>query len=435
MQSINNFIDNLIPHRFKLTYELKTKAQGVVISQIIIGLLLFIIGLFLWIVDKEISVLILNIGMGIVLLASIFILDFFDKLESYVGLLLSIGYIVITIFVLIFGGIYDESPFWYAILLTLSITYTTLRQSLFWIVYIFIFLGALFYLQTHGLDLTYVAPSEAKQATTLISFFTLLIVSTYSYTRINVKETSFHLEIIDKHKRLLKERDDLMSIVAHDMKSPSLRIEGLISIFDKSNLTEDQKHILSMLNNTAIENQQLIHDLIEATRFQSNLDLKMIHVNDVIIDLQDGYLPLSNKKNIRLITYGLSKKIDIESSPHHLKRILDNLLSNAIKFSPLESRVEITCVQNKLKTSISIKDQGPGFSKEDEAEMFKMFQKLSAQPTGGETSSGLGLSIVKNLSELLKGEIKYVTQVGIGSTFTLVLPNKFPQADAASSTI
>ena len=59
--------------------------------------------------------------------------------------------------------------------------------------------------------------------------------------------------------------------------------------------------------------------------------------------------------------------------------------------------------------------------------MFKMFQKLSAQPTAGETSSGLGLSIVKNLTELLKGEIKYVTQVGVGSTFTLVLPNKFPQ--------
>ena len=263
----------------------------------------------------------------------------------------------------------------------------------------------------------------------------LLLAVTYSYSLINKKKNSYHLEIIAKHKRLLKERDDLMNIISHDMKSPSQRIEGLISIFSTDNLTKDQKEILNRLAKTAHESKQLIDDLIEATSFQENLAIEKTSINEIINDLKAGFLPLASKKDIKIITLGLRNKIFIETSSYQLKRILDNLLSNAIKFSPLASRVEITCLQNNANISISIKDQGPGFNEEDESRMFKKFQKLTALPTGDESSTGLGLSIVKNLSELLKGKIKYVTQVGKGSTFTVVLPNKFPQESVKTTSV
>lgn len=433
MTILHKFIDSLIPSRFVVTYENKIKVRGALYVQLTIGTLLTFLGVYFGLFNNVWHELLLNTGMGIFLLISMFSLPLFNRFESYVNFLLTFGYIDIALFLVKAGGVYTDAPFWFVLLIAVNIFYTSTRQAFYWIAIVGLFLGIMFYLQINGLDLDYTPVPYSKKATTIFTFFTLLITIAFSFSKINKRKNNHHLEIIDKHKRLLKERDDLMSIIAHDMKSPSRRIEGLLSILDRSNLTEDQEEIINRLNNTAIENQQLIHDLIEATRFQSNIELKTINVNDIINDLQEGYLPLSSKKNIRLIIYGLNQKINIESSPHHLKRILDNLFSNAIKFSSLESRVEITCVQNKLNTSISIKDQGPGFTKEDEAGMFKMFQKLSARPTAGETSSGLGLSIVKNLTELLKGEIKYVTQVGAGSTFTLVLPNKFPQANNNNS--
>lgn len=425
MSAINDFINNLIPDRFKLTYELKTKARGVIITQIIIGILLSLIGILLWVADQNLVDLVLNTGIGIFLLAAIFTLKYFTKFESYVNLVLAVAYVVIGSFSLE-RGIYADAPFWFAILLASTILYTSTKHFIFWTVIVSLFLSGLFYSQIHGLELNYVQVSYTKKAATLFTYFLLVVAVTHSFKQINKRKNLKHLEIIANHKRLLKERDDLMSIIAHDMKSPARRIEGLISIFELDNLTKNQQDILSRLNKTALESKQLIDDLIEATSFQSSLSIEKTSINNIVNELKTGFLPLASKKDIRIISRGLRSKIWVETSSYQLRRILDNLLSNAIKFSPAESRVEIICVQNELNTSISIQDQGPGFNKEDESKMFQMFQKLSARPTGGESSTGLGLSIVKSLSQLLSGEIKYVTSVGKGSTFTLVLPNKYP---------
>ena len=424
MSALNDFINNLIPDRFQLSYEFKTKARGVIITQIIVGILLSFIGILFWVLDHDLVDLILNTGVGVFLLITIFTLKYFTKFESYVNINLAVGYIVIATFNLV-RGVHADAPFWFAVLISITILHTSTKHFVFWIAIVTLFLSGLFYAQLHGLELNFEQVSYTKKAATLFTYFLLTIAVTYSFKQINKRKNSHHLEIIAQHKRLLKERDDLMSIIAHDMKSPSRRIEGLLSIFETENLTKDQKQILKRLNKTSGESQQLIDDLIEATRFQSSLAIEKTSVNNIINELKTGFLPLAGKKDIRIITRGLRNKLWIETSSYQLRRILDNLLSNAIKFSPHESRVEIICVQNNSNTSISITDQGPGFSKEDELKMFKMFQKLSARPTGNESSTGLGLSIVKSLTELLQGEIKYVTQVGKGSSFTLVLPNKY----------
>jgi len=344
-----------------------------------------------------------------------------------INFILTLAYLDLAAFTIKAGGVYADAPFWFALLIAISIFYTTTRHFVFWIITVVLFLASLFYVQINGLGLEHLPVSYTKKATTLASYYLLLIAVAFSYTRINKRKNLHHLETIAKHKRLLKERDDLMSIIAHDMKSPSRRIEGLISIFDTQNLTQDQKEILKRLNATANEGKQLIDDLLEAKSFNTQLTIEEVSLNDLINDLKIGFLPLSNKKDIRLITRGLRSKIKIETSKSDIKRILDNLLSNAIKFSSNDTRIEIICVQNSSHTSISIQDQGPGFTAQDESKMYNMFQKLSARPTGGESSSGLGLSIVKNLTDLIKGEIKYVTEVHNGTTFTLVLPNLYPQ--------
>jgi signal transduction histidine kinase len=103
-------------------------------------------------------------------------------------------------------------------------------------------------------------------------------------------------------------------------------------------------------------------------------------------------------------------------------RILDNLLSNAIKFSNNGGKVGLNVEITGRILRIRIKDSGPGISQEDQKKLFQPFQRLSARPTAGEASSGLGLSIVKSLSTKLGGTITCQSEIGEGAQFVLELP-------------
>ena len=106
-----------------------------------------------------------------------------------------------------------------------------------------------------------------------------------------------------------------------------------------------------------------------------------------------------------------------------LPRVLDNLLSNAIKFSPNDSSVTLTADFGPLEwTHFSVCDAGPGFTAEDQEKMFRRYGRLSARPTAGEHSTGLGLSIVKRLVEAMKGRITVENKAGTGACITVALP-------------
>jgi two-component system, sensor histidine kinase and response regulator len=97
--------------------------------------------------------------------------------------------------------------------------------------------------------------------------------------------------------------------------------------------------------------------------------------------------------------------------------IIDNLISNAIKYSPKGSAIDIKTNKTGDKYSFEIKDHGLGIPASDMAKLYGRFQKLTARPTGGEPSNGLGLSIVKDLVDALKGTIECISKEGKGTTF------------------
>jgi len=106
-----------------------------------------------------------------------------------------------------------------------------------------------------------------------------------------------------------------------------------------------------------------------------------------------------------------------------LNQVLDNLLSNAIKFSPPGKQIRLTvCPPDARYVECQVQDQGPGFSQEDKARMFRRYGRLSARPTGGEPSTGLGLSIVKKLVLAMQGELACESTPGNGATFSFRLP-------------
>jgi signal transduction histidine kinase len=113
-------------------------------------------------------------------------------------------------------------------------------------------------------------------------------------------------------------------------------------------------------------------------------------------------------------------------------QVLDNLISNAVKFSPPKTTVQVRTLTENGCVFVAIKDHGPGISPDDQKKLFGKFVRLSAQPTGGESSTGLGLSIVKKLAEAMAGTVFCQSVLGEGATFILRLPAWDDQASAPS---
>jgi signal transduction histidine kinase len=103
-------------------------------------------------------------------------------------------------------------------------------------------------------------------------------------------------------------------------------------------------------------------------------------------------------------------------------QVLDNLISNAVKYSPLGKRILVRVVNTDRAVRIEIQDEGPGLSEDDKSKLFGKFARLSARPTGGEYSTGLGLSIVKKMVEAMNGKVWCESELGKGATFIVELP-------------
>jgi signal transduction histidine kinase len=106
-----------------------------------------------------------------------------------------------------------------------------------------------------------------------------------------------------------------------------------------------------------------------------------------------------------------------------IREAIDNLISNAIKYSPIGGKIGVVVGHEGGDTTIRVSDEGAGLSPEDLGRLFGRFQRLSAKPTAGESSTGLGLSIVKRIIDMHGGEVTAESEgPGKGSTFTITLP-------------
>jgi signal transduction histidine kinase len=231
----------------------------------------------------------------------------------------------------------------------------------------------------------------------------------------------------EKLEDLNREKDGLISIVAHDLKSPLNNIKGLTDIILLENeVTDNQRAYIQMIDKIIFNGQNLITDLLIIISTESTLkplQLQSVDLDAFFTAALSPYYKQAQQKNI-----ALSHTIDkpnrrISTEEDSLQRIIDNLVSNALKFTPVGGHVKVSIVCEK-NFSISVSDTGPGISEEDQRKMFRKFQKLKARPTAGESSTGLGLSIVKALTERLSGSIQVASELGQGTTFTVSLPTR-----------
>ncbi|SFE93169.1 ATP-binding protein [Thermoflexibacter ruber] len=239
-------------------------------------------------------------------------------------------------------------------------------------------------------------------------------------------------EIEQKNTRLEdldREKNSLMNIVAHDLKAPLNKIAGAAQLLPNlGDLNEEQEEFVQMIRKVAFEGKKFIEDLLDINAIEQQkpeaINWEKVDLENFLIPVVNSYKQQAENKKIQLhFDQQLNTKV-IDADRSYLNRILDNLVSNAIKFSPQEKNIYISAVENSHIVSISVKDEGPGISPEDQKKMFKKFQKLSARPTAGESSTGLGLSIIKTLVERMNGKISVNSELGKGTEFVIELPKE-----------
>jgi signal transduction histidine kinase len=236
-------------------------------------------------------------------------------------------------------------------------------------------------------------------------------------------------EVLERNNRKLDElnsqKDNLMNIVAHDLKAPINRIAGLVAILEREGeLNKNQKEYVRLIQESTQGGLSLITDLLDVHAWghqEDDLEVIVFSPADLLQEMVSSFRPIADTKMIR---------IDVEAVDSHrvlcdagiVSRILENLLSNAIKFSPLHAVVTVKATISAPFLQLMVRDQGPGFSEADISQLYQKFRKLSARPTAGESSNGLGLAIVKILTERLGGVISLKTELGRGSEFTVNIP-------------
>ncbi|HZM06108.1 MAG TPA: HAMP domain-containing sensor histidine kinase [Candidatus Saccharimonadales bacterium] len=224
--------------------------------------------------------------------------------------------------------------------------------------------------------------------------------------------------------RLNTEKNEFLGIAAHDLKSPLTVILGCAEMI---NISHDPRHVHKMSDSIVAATtrmRDLINDLLDANAIEQGKfasKLEPCDLYSLVKQIVDNNQPAAARKNITLLlgaTEGLWAKADKAATA----QILENLISNALKFSPPMTTVHVHTMPEAENMIVTVRDQGPGLSEEDQKKMFGKFTRLTARPTGGETSTGLGLSIVKRLAEAMSGTVQCHSVLGAGATFSLRLP-------------
>ena len=237
-----------------------------------------------------------------------------------------------------------------------------------------------------------------------------------------IKDYNQQLELMDK------EKNEFLGIAAHDLKNPIYNISMLSQLMLNEDLSESEhKDFLTDIKNSTERMTKLIGDLLDINAIeQGKLKMNIEHEDFAMFfnSCVRQYEERAELKDINLIINNELESFQASSDKQIFHQILDNLVSNAIKFSPNGKTVTASFFADEDKMMLIVEDEGPGLSEDDKSKLFTKFARMSAQPTGNESSTGLGLSIVKKYVDALGGMIWVDSEPGDGAKFVYELPIK-----------
>lgn len=228
----------------------------------------------------------------------------------------------------------------------------------------------------------------------------------------------------------LKENKEILSITSHDLKNPLSGIIGMselllqdFSEMPKNPALEEGLESIQLMKGEAERMLRIVKELLDKHQARDKIyeHATTCNLTQLAEDVLHRHRKQAELKNIQLI-FDRYKALYARCSEDAMLRIADNLMSNAIKFSPPGSRVWLTLTTQGGVVTFAVKDEGPGLTEEDKEKVFGKLQRLSARPTAGEQSTGLGLFIVKQLAEASGATVGVDSVYGEGASFWVTMP-------------
>jgi signal transduction histidine kinase len=232
---------------------------------------------------------------------------------------------------------------------------------------------------------------------------------------------------LQRYRTTAEQKSELIGIITHDLKNKAGAIKGLTDalIEEMANLPVAPHDLLGMIQKTALE---LLHSAKLSLERESQQDkdiipvFEWVDVRELVDEEIERLKPQITCKQIA-IHWERPTPFEAYIDAFLMGEIIENLLSNALKFSESHKNVHISLTKNESTFCISIKDEGPGLTPDDKEKLFGRFTRLSAQPTAGESSTGLGLSIVDKLVKAHRGSVWAESDgPGTGTTFCVEMP-------------
>ncbi|BAZ29997.1 response regulator receiver sensor signal transduction histidine kinase [Cylindrospermum sp. NIES-4074] len=240
---------------------------------------------------------------------------------------------------------------------------------------------------------------------------------------------------IDEQQKMTRQREDFVSRLTHDLRTPLVAADRMLSLFDQETfckISPEMKQAIAVMIRSNQNLMQMVNTLLEVYRFEAGkktLNWDDCDLREIAEEVVSELTPLASEKNLTL-------KIDLHNLEQlgdnagvvlgdrlELRRVLNNLIGNAIKFTDtggIEIRIFETSATTTDKDGVTIEvaDTGYGIAPEDQGTIFERFRQGRNKRSG----SGLGLHLSRRIVEAHSGTIKVTSELGKGSTFTVQLP-------------
>ncbi len=232
-------------------------------------------------------------------------------------------------------------------------------------------------------------------------------------------------------RRLNDLKNSFLGVAAHDLRNPIGNIQLAMALLMNERITitpEEQEQMFSDIDTQSRYMLNLLNDLLDVSHIESGkftINLVPIELGTFLKEVVLRHLRLAEPKGTTVLLESVPTGVAL-ADPMRLRQVMDNLISNAVKYSPAGSLVLVRAMHKKGEWRIEVQDQGPGLTSKDQERLFQDFARLSAQPTGDEKSTGLGLAITRRVIEAHGGHIGVHSEAGHGATFwfTLNVPKK-----------
>jgi PAS domain S-box-containing protein len=236
-------------------------------------------------------------------------------------------------------------------------------------------------------------------------------------------------KLAETHEQLRRAdqlKSEFLTTLSHELRTPLNAILGWVQILKDGATTEDIVQGIPIIERNVRVQSQMIEDLLDMSRIEAgkvSLDVQRVDLAAVVAAGIETVRPAANAKEIRLTSAFASVNGIVMGDKDRLQQIVWNLLTNAVKFTPKKGRIHVVIKRIDSHVAIDVTDTGQGIAPEFLGQVFDRFRQADATTTRRHGGLGLGLSIVKHLTELHGGSVQVSSHgPGLGATFTVSLP-------------